>query len=160
MASLEPRSMVLVYDNYESDTCEGHGREKEDLNVHIISSPTLINEQMSPGISKPASILQSPVLATDIQPYVSSCKAEKVFYYQPSKFYHPFYDPIGEYMELHFLNVLNLSSFVIPSTLGGSLKNVINLLSQFYYLLLISGKVRKFSVMKLLGWLWWKFVFT
>jgi hypothetical protein len=63
----------------------------------------------------------------------------------------------GEYMELHFLNVLKPSSFVIPSTLGGNMKNVINLLSQFYYLLLISGRVRNFSVRKLLEWLWWKF---
>jgi hypothetical protein len=109
---------------------------------------------------QPASTIHSPVLATDIQPYVSNCKAEQVFCYQPSKFYHLFYDPIGEYMELHFLNVLKPSSFVIPSTLGGNLKNVINLLSQFYYLLLISGRVRNFSVRKLLKWLWWKFVFT
>jgi hypothetical protein len=49
-------------------------------------------------------------------------------------------------MELHFLNVSKPSSFGIPSTLGGNLKNVINLLSQFYYLLLISGRVRNFLV--------------
>jgi hypothetical protein len=80
----------------------------------------------------PASTIHSPVLATNIQPYVSSCKAEQAFCYQPSKFYHLFYDPVGEYMELHFLNVLKPSRFILPSSLGGNLKNVINLLSQFY----------------------------
>jgi hypothetical protein len=72
------------------------------------------------------------VLAIDIQPYVSSCEAEQAFCYQPSKFYHLFYDPLGEYMELHFLNVLKPSRFILPSSLGGNLKNVINLLSPFY----------------------------
>jgi hypothetical protein len=109
---------------------------------------------------QPASAFHSPVLAIDIQPDVSNCKAEKDFCYQSSRFYHLFYDPVGEYMELHFLHVLKPSSFVIPSTLGGNLKNVIILLSQFYYLLLISGRVRKFSIRKLLEWLWWKFVVT
>jgi hypothetical protein len=32
-ASLEPRSMVHVYDNYEYDPWESHGGEKEELNV-------------------------------------------------------------------------------------------------------------------------------
>jgi hypothetical protein len=79
---------------------------------------------------QPTSTIQSPVLATYIQPYVSNCKEKKVFCYQPSKFYHLFSDPIEEYMELHFLHVLKPSIFFIPSTLGGNMKNVINLLSQ------------------------------
>jgi hypothetical protein len=33
IASLEPRSMVHVYDNYESDHWQSHGGEKEELNV-------------------------------------------------------------------------------------------------------------------------------
>jgi hypothetical protein len=63
-------------------------------------------------------------------------------------------------MELHFLHVLKPPRFILPSTLGGNVKNVINLSSQFHYPLLISDKVRKFSIRKLLGWLWWKFAFT
>jgi hypothetical protein len=63
-------------------------------------------------------------------------------------------------MELHFLHVLKPPSLILRSTLGGNPKNVINLLSQFHYPLLINDKVRNFSVRKLLGWLWWKFAFT
>jgi hypothetical protein len=63
-------------------------------------------------------------------------------------------------MELHFLNVLKPPRFILPSSLGGNLRNVINLLSQFYCPLLISDKVNKFSVRKLLEWFWCKFVFT
>jgi hypothetical protein len=33
IASLEPRSMVPVYDNYEYDPWESLGGEKEELNV-------------------------------------------------------------------------------------------------------------------------------
>jgi hypothetical protein len=52
IASLEPRSMVPVYDSYEFDPWEIHGGEKEEINVQLISCPTLINEQISHGISK------------------------------------------------------------------------------------------------------------
>jgi hypothetical protein len=44
MASLEPCSMVPVYDNYGFDPWESHEGEKEELNVHLISSPAIINE--------------------------------------------------------------------------------------------------------------------
>jgi hypothetical protein len=108
----------------------------------------------------PASTFHSLVLSIDIQPYVSICKAEHMSCYQPSRFYYLFYDPVWEYLELHFLNVLNPPKFILPSSLGGNLKNVIILLSWFYYLFLISGRVRKFFVRKLLEWLWWKFFFT
>jgi hypothetical protein len=63
-------------------------------------------------------------------------------------------------MELHFLHVLKPPSFILPSTLEGEMKNVIVLLSQFHYLYLISDKVNKFSVRRLLDWLWWKSTFT
>jgi hypothetical protein len=36
--------MVHVYDNYELDHWEGHEGEKEEINVHPISSATIINE--------------------------------------------------------------------------------------------------------------------
>ena len=44
MASLEPRSMVPIYDNYEFDPWESDGGENEEINVHLISCPTLIND--------------------------------------------------------------------------------------------------------------------
>jgi hypothetical protein len=100
------------------------------------------------------------MFSTDVQPYVSNCKEEQVFCYQPSRFYHLFYDPVGEYMELHFLNVLEPPSLILPSSLGGNMKNVINLLSQFHCPLLTSDRVNNFSIRKLFGWLWWKFDFT
>jgi len=100
------------------------------------------------------------VLATYIHPNLRSCKIEHVFCYQPSKFRPLFYDPIGEYMELHFLCVLEPPNFILTSTLGGKLKDVIILLSQFHHLLLITDRVNGLPVRKLLEWLWWKFAFT
>jgi hypothetical protein len=109
---------------------------------------------------QPASTFHSPILATEIQPYVSNCNLEQAFYYQPSRFYHLFYDPVGEYMELFFLNMLKPPRFILPSSLGGNLKDVITFLSQFCYPLLTSVRVNKFSIRKLFEWLWWKFIFT
>jgi hypothetical protein len=144
---------------------EQHVKEKhpfidihEEIPCHQLAD--VIREDKREVDQQPASSIHSPVLATDIQPYVNNCEVEKVFFYQPSRFYHLFYDPVGEYMEWHFLNVLKPSRFILPSSLGGNMKNVINLLSQFYCPLLISDRVNKFSVRKLLEWLWWKFVFT
>jgi hypothetical protein len=63
-------------------------------------------------------------------------------------------------MEWHFFQVLKPPNFIFPSTLGGEMKDVTDLLSLFHYLLLISDRVNKFSVRGLLDWLWWKFTFT
>jgi hypothetical protein len=63
-------------------------------------------------------------------------------------------------MELHFLHVLKTPSLISPPSLEGNIKNVIISLARFHYPLLISDRVRKFYVRKLLGWLWWKFAFT
>jgi hypothetical protein len=144
---------------------EKHDRKKdpsidmhEKISCHQLED--VIREGKGEVDQQPASSFHSPIFSIDIKPDVSSCKAEQAFCYQSSRFYHLFYDPIGEYMELHFLNVLEPPRFILPSSLGGNLKNVINLLSQFHFPLLISGKVRNFSFRKLLGWLWWKFYFT
>jgi hypothetical protein len=63
-------------------------------------------------------------------------------------------------MELHFLHVLEPLSFILTSTLGGEMKNVIILLSQLHCFYLSSDRVNKFAARKLLEWLWWKFSFT
>jgi hypothetical protein len=63
-------------------------------------------------------------------------------------------------MEFHFLHVLKPPNFILPSALGGNMKSVINLLLHFHYPLLISDRVIKIFIRKLLGWLWWKFAFT
>jgi hypothetical protein len=52
-------------------------------------------------------------------------------------------------MDLHFLNELNPPRFILPSSLGGNLKNVISFFSQFCYPLLTSDRVNKFSIRKL-----------
>jgi hypothetical protein len=144
---------------------EKHVKEKqpsfyihEDISCHQLED--VIREGKREMDQQPTLAFHSPVLAIDVQPYVNNYKAEKAFCYQPSKFYHLFYDPVGEYMELHFLNILKPSRFILPSSLGGNMKDVINLLSHFYSPFLISEKINKFSVRRLLEWLWWKFVFT
>jgi hypothetical protein len=149
----------------ESFYQEQHDKEKEpsidiheEISCHQLAD--VIREDKGEVDQQPASAFHSPVLATDIQPDVSSCKAEQAFCYQSSRFYHLFYDPVGEYMELHFLNVLKPPSLILPSSLGGNLKNVINLLSQFHYPLLISDRVKIFQLGSYLEWLWWKFSFT
>jgi hypothetical protein len=115
---------------------EQHDREKEpsidiheEISFHQLAD--VIREGKREVDQQPASTFHSPVLATDIQPYVSNCKAEQAFCYQPSRFYHLFYDPVGEYMELHFLNVLKPPRFILPSSLGGNLKNVISFCHSF-----------------------------
>jgi len=60
-------SMVLVYDDFESDTCENHEGEKEELNVQLVSCPEPVNEKISPGISQPASVLHPPIHSKNIK---------------------------------------------------------------------------------------------
>jgi hypothetical protein len=154
MASLEPCSMVPVYDN------EG---EKEEINVQLISCPTLINEQISPGISKPASIIYPPTHVENIKQQVSNDEIKEVNFYQFRVPYYKFYDPVGLYMELSFPKALEPTKLFILSSFGGIVsvpKHVFILLSYFPYLLWIICSEKKKYVTKQFGWLWWKFVFT
>jgi hypothetical protein len=140
MASLEPCSMVPVYDNYESDPWESHEGEKEELNVQLISCPTLVNEKISPGISQPASILYPPVHSENIKQQVSNDEIKEVISYQLSVPYYKFYDPVGLYMELSFPKALEPAKLFILSSFGGIVsdpKHVFILLSYFPYLLWI-----------------------
>jgi hypothetical protein len=155
---LEEKS-ISSHPSYENEIFyqEHHVKEKqpsidiyEDISCHHLTN--VIREGKRKVDKQPASTFHSPVLATNIQPCVSSCKAEQDFCYQPSRFYNLSDHPVGEYMELHFLNVLKPPSLILPSLLGGNMKNVIKLLSQFHCPLLISDRVNKFSVMKLLEW--------
>jgi hypothetical protein len=135
---------------------EKHDKDKDpSIDIHEAISchqlEDVIRSDKGEVHQQPASAFQSPVLSTKIHPDVSSCKIKQAFYYQTSKIYHIFYDPVGEYMELHFHNVLKPPRLILPTTLGCNLKNVINLQSQFHYPLLISGRVRKFSLGSHLG---------
>jgi hypothetical protein len=122
------------FDENESFCQEKHVKEKDpsidihdDISCHQLTY--VIRVDQGEVDQQPALAFHSLVLATDIQLDVSSCKTEHAFYYQPSKFCHLFYDPIGEYMDLHFFHVLKPPKFILPSTLGGEMKNVIDLLS-------------------------------
>jgi hypothetical protein len=81
MSSLEPRSMVLIYDDYESDPWEGHEGEKEELNVQLISCPTLVNEKISPRISQPASIIYPPIHSENTEQQLGNNEVREVIYY-------------------------------------------------------------------------------
>jgi hypothetical protein len=129
MASLEPHNMVHVYDNYESDPWESHEGEKEELNVQLISCPTLINEQMSLGISKPASILYPPVHAENIKQHVRNDEINEVTFYQFSMPYYKFYDPVRLYMELNFPKSLEPAKLFILSSFGAVLSVFQNMFS-------------------------------
>jgi hypothetical protein len=155
--------MVPVYDNYEPNPWESHGGEKEEINVQLISCPSLINEQISPGISKPASILYPPVHAENIKQHVSNDEIKEVTFYQFSMPYYKFYDPVGLYMELNFPKASEPAKLIVLSAFGGIVsvpKHVFILLSYFPYLLWIICSENKNYITKKFGWLWWKFVFT
>jgi hypothetical protein len=73
---------------------------------------------------------------------------------------HLAYEPVKEYMDLYFLHVLKLPNFILTSTLGGKLKDVMVPLSWLHQLLVITDRVKELPFGKLLDWLWWKFAFT
>jgi hypothetical protein len=109
--------MFLSYDDYDFDPWESHEEEDGEPNVQFISYPEPTNEKPSPRISQPASAVLSPMLSRDIQPCVSNYKTEHVFCHQPSGFFHFLYEPVREYMELHFLHVLEPLNFILTSAL-------------------------------------------
>jgi hypothetical protein len=129
----------------------------EDISCHQLAD--VIRVDQGEVDQWPASNFHSSMLATDFRPYGSSCEIEKTYYHQPSKFCHLFYDPIGEYMELHFFLVLKPPNIILPSALGGTLNTVTKMLSPFHYPL-ISDRINKSSVRRLFEWLWWKYAFT
>jgi hypothetical protein len=139
---------------------ESHEEEKEQQKGHFGSCPEPVSEQPSPESSQPAPAFHPPVLARDIQPGVNNCKTNQATCCKFSGVFRLSYEPVEEYMELYFLHVLKPPSFILTSTLGGKLKNVIVLLSRLHYLLSIIDRISKFAARKLLEWLWWKFAFT
>jgi hypothetical protein len=163
MVSLEPHRIVPVYDDYESDPWEGHAGEKEELNVHLISCPTLVNEKISPGIIQPALILYPPIHSENTKKQVRNSEVKEVISYQVSVPYYKFYDLVGLYMELSFPKDLEPAKLFILSSFGGIVsvpKHVFILLSYFPYFLWIICSEKKNYVTKQFRWLWWKFFFT
>jgi hypothetical protein len=91
---------------------------------------------------------------------MSSCGAEQAFCYPLRRIFHSFYEPVSEYMEWHFLHILDLPYFISTSAFEEGMKGVIVLLSRLHHLLVIIDRVKELPVRKLLEWLWWKFAFT
>jgi hypothetical protein len=99
-----------VYDEYESDPWESQEEEEEELEDqkkgHFILCPEPVSEQPSPETIQPASAPLPPMLIRDIQPRVRICGADQAACYKFSRIFHPFYEPVSEYMEWHFLHIL------------------------------------------------------
>jgi hypothetical protein len=134
--------------------------EEEEPEGQFISCPEPISEKPSPGTSQSASIVHPPMLTRDIQSCVSSCGADRAVCYKFSGVCHSFYEPVNEYLEWHFLHILEPPNLISTSAFGEKLKDVTILLSRLHYLLLIIDRVKELPVRKLLEWLWWKFAFT
>jgi hypothetical protein len=152
--------MGPVYDDYDSDPWESHKEEKEQQKGQFIACPEPVGEKPPPETSQPASTSHPPVLIRDIQPCVISCGADRAVCYKFSRVFHSFYEPVSEYMELHFLHALEPPRFFSTSAFGGKMKDVTILLSRLHRLLSIIDRVKELPVRKLLEWLWWKFSFT
>jgi hypothetical protein len=156
MASLEPRSMVPIYDDYEFDHWEGHEGEKEEINVHLTSYPAFVNEKISLGISQPASILYLPLHSENTKQQVSNNEVKYVISYQFSVPYYKFYDPKELRMELSFPKALEPAKLFILSSFGGIVsvpKHVFILLSYIPYLLWIISSKKNNFITKQSGWL-------
>jgi len=74
-----------------------------------------------------------------------------------------FKDPVAAFIESYILENLKVSDFFSLHMFPGEysfLKEFLSLLLHFRYHLLINDKDKFYSVLKLLGWLLWKSVFT
>jgi hypothetical protein len=58
------------------------------------------------------------MLSRDIQPGVNRCKAEHVLCHHPSGFCPMSYEPVKDYMEMHFLHVLKLPKLYLDFNIG------------------------------------------
>jgi hypothetical protein len=78
-----------------------HPRSAEDIKQHVKEKQPSIEicfHQLTDVIrggkgvvdQQPAPTFHSPLFSTNIQPYVSSCKADQDFFYQPIRLYHLF----------------------------------------------------------------------
>jgi hypothetical protein len=142
--------MGHVYDDYESNPWESQEEEEEQQEEQFISCSEPFCEQPPPKISQTTPASHLPVLAKYIQQCVSSCVVEEAAYYKFFRIYYSFYEPVNEYMEWHFLHVLELPYFISTSSFEGELKGVTILLSQLHQLLVIIDRVKELPFRKLL----------
>jgi hypothetical protein len=131
--------------------------------VHLVSCPEHVNEQISPRIIQPASVLHPPVHSENIKQHVSNNEVQEVISYQLSFPDYRFCDPVELYMELCFPKALEPEKLFILSTFRGIVsipRHVLVPLSYFPNLLWIICSKENNHITRQSGWLWWKFAFT
>jgi hypothetical protein len=75
---------------------------------------------------------------------------EKYFFYPLCRILHSFYEPVSEYMEWHFLHILEPPYFISTSSFEVGMKCVTVMLSWLHHLIVIIDKVKELPVRKLL----------
>jgi hypothetical protein len=137
--------------------------EMEELKVQFISYLEPANEKVSPGISRPTSVLYPPVHSENIERQVSNQEVQEVISCQLRFPDYKLCDPVGLYMELRFPKALEPTRLFILSSLRGMVgvpNHVLILMSYFPYLLWIICSEENNYITEQSGWLWWKFDFT
>jgi hypothetical protein len=152
--------MVPIYDEYESDLEESQQEEEKEPEGQSALRSEPVSKQPLPEINQPMIVVHPPVLTIDIQPHIHSCVAEEAAYHQFFGVCHWSYEPVKEYMELHFLHKLEPPHFISTSACKEGLKSVTIMMSWLHHLFEIIDKRKELPFRKLLDWLWWKFSFT
>jgi hypothetical protein len=147
--------MGHVYDDYESKPWESQEEELEEQQKgQFISCLEPVSEQPLPNINKISSSSHPPMHTSYIHPCLSIFGVEKAFCYRFHRIFHSFYEPINNYMEWHFLHILETPYFISTSSFEEKLKGVTILLSRLHHLLVITDRVKELPFKKLLDWLW------
>jgi hypothetical protein len=92
---------------------------KEELSGQFFFCPKLVNEQISPGNSQPASILHSPVHSENIKRQVSHNEGQELISCQLSTHDYKFCDHVVLYMELCFPKALEPTKLFTLSSFWG-----------------------------------------
>jgi hypothetical protein len=108
--------LEIIHPGPAKDT-EQH--EKEERSGQFISCPEPINEQISPGIGQPASVIHPPIHSESIKQWVRNNEEDKVISYHLSSPDCKFCDPLGSYTELCFQKALGLIELFILSSFWG-----------------------------------------
>jgi hypothetical protein len=86
--------------------------------VQFIPYIELENEKVSPGINQLTSVLYPPVHSENIERQVRNKEVQEVISYMSSFPDYNFFDPVGLYMEMCFLNHWSLQGYSYYHHLG------------------------------------------
>ena len=117
-----------------ADVIRADKGEMEELKVQFIFCLEPTNEQVSPGISRPASVLYPPVHSENIKRQVSNHEEQEVISYHSIFPDYKFCDPVELYMELFFPKELEPTKLFILSSFGGISSVPIHVLFMLSYL--------------------------